>query len=186
MSFLSYSLPLYHHFQHTPALQTNLICLPVQSPKSHSHKQLNHYKITSKWSLRVVHKSKVISTPSTHINSKPQQLPNLSQELSVEFDKSLNDDDFNTVSPTPIIQSDSISQLQFRASKALDEVAIRADQVKYAIEHPITTLQGLNKLRERRKREATVVYKPFATLPTGACRLSPEKSKNKPKVKKHS
>ena len=171
--------PLSTHTSSTD--QLNLSASPIsQVPFTQAVKSLqNHYKVVA----QVVHKTKIISTPYTHTNSNSQILPILSQELSVEFDKSLNDDDFNTVSPTPIIQSDSISQLQIRASKALDDVAIRADQVKYALEHPITTLQGLNNLRERRKREATVVYKPFATLSTGACRLSPEKPKNKPKIK---
>ena len=137
----------------------------------------------SKVVAHVSHKSKIISTPSTPKNTNSQQFPILSQELSIEFDKSLNDEDFNTNSPSPKLQSESISQLQIRASNALDQVAIRADQVKYALEHPITTLQGLNNLRERRKREATVSYKPFSTLSTGACRLSPEKPKNKQKVK---
>ena len=151
-----------------------------QVPFTQAVKSLqNNYKVVA----QVVHKTKIISTPPTHTNSKPIQLPVLSQELSVEFDKSLTDDDFNTDSPPHKVQSESISQLQLRASKALDDVAIRADQVKFALENPITTLQGLNNLRERRKREATVNYKPFATLSTGACRLSPEKPKNKTKVK---
>ena len=94
-----------------------------------------------------------------------------------------DDDDFNHTTPPHNPQHESISQLQSRASAALDQVAIRADQVKYALDNPITTLEGLNNLRQRRKREATVSYKPFATISTGACRLSPEKSKSKPKVK---
>ena len=141
---------------------------------------VNSLQTNSKVVAHVSHKSKIISTPK---NTNSQQMPILSQELSIEFDKSLNDEDINTNSPPPKLQSESISQLQLRASNALDQVAIRADQVKYALEHPITTLQGLKNLRERHKREATVSYKPFSTLSTGACRLSPEKSKNKPKVK---
>ena len=73
--------------------------------------------------------------------------------------------------------------LKSRATKALEQVDIREEQVKHALDNPITTLEGLNNLRERRRREATVTYKPFSTLSTGACRLSPQKSKTKSKPK---
>ena len=132
---------------------------------------------------QVSHHSKTVSTSLTSQNTKSIEIPILPLELSLEFDTSLNDDDFNHTTPPHSQHTESISQLQSRASAALDQVAIRADQVKYALDNPITTLEGLNNLRQRRKREATVSYKPFSTISTGACRLSPEKCKIKPKVK---
>ena len=132
---------------------------------------------------QISQRSKTVSTSITSKNTKTIEIPTLPLELSIEFDTSLDDDDFNHTTPPHNSQKESISQLQSRASAALDQVAIRADQVKFALDNPITTLEGLNNLRQRRKREATVSYKPFATISTGACRLSPEKSKSKPKVK---
>ena len=128
-------------------------------------------RTNSKVVAKVSQPSKTFSTSNTLKTNIPSELPELSQELSVEFETSLNDEDFNCIEHPLNQQHETISQLKSRATEALDQVDIRAEQVKYALDNPITTLEGLNKLRERRRREATVTYKPFSTLSTGACRL---------------
>ena len=167
---------------HTDSNHTNILSL---SPVSQF--PLTQAVQTLQSNTKVVAKIRQTSHPFPTINTfssnEHNELPILSQELSVEFDTSLNDDDFNSIVTTNVEQRETISQLETRAAEALELVDIREEQVKHALDNPITTLEGLNNLRERRRREATVTYKPFSTLSTGACRLSPQKPKNKSKSK---
>ena len=101
-----------------------------------------------------------ITNPTTHT-------PVLSQELSLEFqsdwsgDVSSSPSPPNTLSPSPSPSkiSDSISQLRSKTIKALEHEDKRAkntpsvrtsQQVRFAIDNPITTLEGLQKLRQKR------------------------------------
>ena len=167
---------------HTDGNHTNILSLsPIsQMPLTQAVQTL---QTNSKVVAKISQRSKSFSTTNTTRIIEHTELPILSQELSVKFDTSLNDDDFNSVVPSIDEQKETISQLKTRAVKALEQVDIREEQVKHALDNPITTLEGLNNLRERRRRDATVTYKPFSTLSTGACRLSPQKSKIKSKPK---
>ena len=101
----------------------------------------------------------------------------MSHELSAEFDTSWSGDDEESNTVTVVCPSESLSQLRRDATNALRDEDIRAEQVKYAIDHPITTLACLNQLRETRKREAKASIKPFSTYNTVKNHLEPEKSK---------
>ena len=80
--------------------------------------------------------------------------------------------------------NNSISQLERDATNALNREDIRVEQVKYALDNPITTLKGLNDLRERRKRESRTTNNSFSTSNTLKNKLEPEKSKNSSKTTK--
>ena len=132
----------------------------------------------SKVVAQVSFNTKTHSTTSTKThNTKTTNIPTLSHELSAEFDTSWSGDDEESNTVTVVCPSESLSQLRRDATNALRDEDIRAEQVKYAIDHPITTLAGLNQLRETRKREAKASIKPFSTYNTVKNHLEPEKSK---------
>ena len=124
--------------------------------------------------------------------------PVLSQELSLEFQSDWSGDISNSPSPvrslspspSPSKVSDSISQLKSKTIKALEHEDKRvknfnnvptSQQVRFAIDNPITTLEGLQKLRLKRalNKPPNPLKTPSSTFfQTSPQTLEPEKSKN--------
>ena len=124
---------------------------------------------------------------ATTPHSLNTHLPTLPHELSVEFDTSWSGGEEVESTVTPVDRCDSLSQLRRDATLALQHEDLRVEQVKHALDNPITTLEGLTRLRERRRREALNTAKPITTSQhistpsTVKNTLEPEKSKNTPK-----
>ena len=150
-----------------------------QVPFTQACKILSNSKVIA----QVSKTSKTLSTHNT-ITPQSQSTTYLPQDLSVEFDLSMSEDDFNNVSLSLTNDNNSISQLERDATNALNREDIRVEQVKYALDNPITTLKGLNDLRERRKRESRTTNNSFSTSNTVKNKLEPEKSKNSSKTTK--
>ena len=125
---------------------------------------------------------------NTTPHSSSTHLPTLPHELSVEFDTSWSGDGEVESTVTPVNQRDSLSQLRKDAMLALQTEDLRVEQVKHALDNPITTLEGLTRLRERRRKEAlntanTIsTTKQLSTSSTVKNNIEPEKSKNSPKT----
>ena len=147
---------------------------------SQQSKVVAHITSNTKSSSTTSTKSNTSHTSNTHI-------PILPLELSVEFDTPWSGDEEVESTVTPVYQCDSLSQLRRDATLALRKEDLRVEQVKHALDNPITTLEGLTRLRERRRKEALNISKTpitslhISTSNTVKNTLEPEKSKNSPK-----
>ena len=100
-----------------------------QIPFTQACKVLSNSKVVA----QVNHITKVNSTTNTTTQHSTLNPTYLSQDLSIEFEQSMSEDDFNQASLSTVSSVNSISQLERDAKYALNQEDIRVEHVKYAL-----------------------------------------------------